>query len=341
VSKPGRTLLIWLSVSAVLLIAAATGVYWQFSNWSNTPISDRALFRLELNPGQSLAALAHDLQDAQYLLERRRFVLLGRLTGAERRLQAGEYDLAPTTTPRLLLEQLSTGAVVTYDFRIEEGSTVSSLLLALAADETLQHELLATDVEGLHAELGLQSDFAEGMFFPDTYQFRRGDSDRELLLRAHRALLTEAESVWLTRAVGSSLGTPAELVILASIIEKETGLETDRTQISQVFHKRLQERMLLQTDPTVIYALGASFDGNLTRAHLKMNSVFNTYRVRGLPPTPIALPSRASLHAAAHPAEGDYLYFVAKGNGASKFSRTLAEHNSAVRKYQLNGGGSK
>ena len=334
-------MLLALSVGAIVSTLAGVSAYWQFSVWSNTPISDRASFRLELRPGQSLAALARDLQDAQYLNERRRFVLLGRLTGADRQLQAGEYDLGPTTTPRQLVGQLSKGEVVTYDFRLEEGSTVATLLLSLAADDRLRHELTSTDVEGLQTELELQTEFAEGMFFADTYQFRRGDSDRDLLLRAHQALLEEMDRVWRTRAVGTPLVTPVELVILASIIEKETGMEADRTQISQVFHKRLQERMLLQTDPTVIYALGTSFDGNLTRAHLRINSPFNTYRVRGLPPTPIALASRASLQAAAHPAEGDYLYFVAKGDGASQFSRTLAEHNRAVRRYQLNGGGSK
>ena len=337
-SMPGRTTLFWLGAGAIALTVVFSGLYWQFLNWSNTPISDRAAFHFELEPGQSLAALAIDLQSSQYLHDRRRFVLLARLTGADRRLQAGEYELGPTTTPRQLLEVLSRGEVVTYDFRIEEGSTVATLLLALAADDRLHHELTATDVEGLHAELELQTEFAEGSFFPDTYQFRRGDSDRRLLQRAHKAMLQVSEEIWRGRVVGSPLAALADLIILASIIEKETGMEADRTQISQVFHKRLQERMLLQTDPTVIYALGASFDGNLTRAHLKMTSPFNTYRVRGLPPTPIALPSRASLLAAAHPAAGEYLYFVAKGDGASQFSRTLAEHNRAVRRYQLNGG---
>ncbi len=182
----------------------------------------------------------------------------------------------------------------------------------------------------------LQWDFAEGMFFPDTYQFRRGDSDRSVLLRAHQAMLDQVESIWQGRALDLGLSTRHELVVLASIIEKETGAEADRAQISQVFHKRLQEGMRLQTDPTVIYALGEAFDGNLTRAHLKIDSPFNTYRVRGLPPTPIALPSAASLQAAAHPADGDFLYFVARGDGSSQFSRTLAEHNRAVRRYQLN-----
>jgi UPF0755 protein len=173
------------------------------------------------------------------------------------------------------------------------------------------------------------------MFFPDTYQYRRGDLDRDLLLRAHDAMQRLLEESWRQRGENLQIETPEQAVILASIIEKESGLAADRGLISQVFHNRLAKRMMLQTDPTVIYALGAAFDGNLTRAHLKMDSPYNTYRRRGLPPTPIALPSAAALHAALHPLNGDFFYFVAKGDGTSQFSRTLAEHNRAVRKYQL------
>jgi len=306
-------------------------------SWADTPMeTNSASFDLHLQSGQSLSSLARDLHNRGYLADERRLVLLGKLTGAETRLQAGEYALPGGISPRLLLEQLTQGQVITYGFRIAEGATVHDLLQRLAADTRIDHELSATDADALRVELGLQTDFAEGMFFPDTYQFRRGDSDRMLLMRAHELMLSELDVVWRGRADGLALTDPAQLVILASIIEKETGLEADRAQISQVFHARLQARMMLQTDPTVIYALGQAFDGNLTRAHLQIDSPFNTYRVRGLPPTPISLPSGLSLGAAAAPAPGDFLYFVAKGDGSSQFSRTLAEHNQAVRRYQLN-----
>jgi UPF0755 protein len=234
-----------------------------------------------------------------------------------------------------MLEQLTGGAVVQHEFRIDEGITVAALLANLATETRLQQDILARDAQALHAELSLSVPFAEGMFFPDTYQFQLQDSARALLLRAHEAMLSKLDEAWQRRPQETQLRSREDLVILASIVEKETGLAADRGQISQVFHSRLAKRMLLQTDPTVIYALGREFDGNLTRAHLKIESPFNTYRVRGLPPTPIALPSAASLEAALMPAPGDFLYFVAKGDGASQFSRTLAEHNAAVRRYQL------
>ena len=173
----------------------------------------------------------------------------------------------------MLLRKLAQGDVVTYEFRIEEGSTVARMLEALAAQEPLVHGIQARDAGALHTELNLSEPFAEGMFFPDTYQYRRGDLDRDLLLRAHNAMQRLLAATWQARADNLQITSPEEALILASIIEKESGLATDRAMISQVFHNRLAERMLLQTDPTVIYALGSAFDGNLTRAHLKIDSI--------------------------------------------------------------------
>lgn len=330
-----RTALTWAIAAVALTLAAAGGWYWHFSSWAERPVAANTELRIDLAPGQSLSSLADQLKAQEYIVERRYLMLLGRLTSADTRLQAGEYLLAANASPREVLTQLTRGEVITYDFRIEEGVTIAVVLAALKQAPKLEHKIQAADAAALHAELNLDTAFAEGMFFPDTYQYRKGDSDRGLLLRAHTAMQAKAAEAWQARRGDVHINSPTELVILASIIEKETGLESDRGQISQVFHKRLAERMLLQTDPTVIYALGKAFDGNLTRAHLRIESPFNTYRTRGLPPTPIALPSAASLLAAAQPAEGDYLYFVAKGNGASQFSRTLEEHNAAVRRYQL------
>ena len=337
-SGPQRKILGLFCAGLLVLAALSSYYYWQFMSWADAPIGAESAtpFQLHLLPGQSLSSLAAELDVRGFLAKSRWLVMLGKLTGAETRLQAGEYALNRQSSPRQVLEQLTQGQVITYAFRIQEGATVREMLQSLAADPRLKHELLATDAQALLTELDLQTDFAEGMFFPDTYQFRRGDSDRVLLMRAHEVMVREIDAAWRSRAVGLVLSQPAQLVILASIIEKETSLEADRAQISQVFHARLQARMLLQTDPTVIYALGQSFDGNLTRAHLRVDSPYNTYRVRGLPPTPIALPSVLSLHAAAQPATGDFLYFVARGDGSSQFSRTLAEHNQAVRRYQIN-----
>ena len=189
-------------------------------------------------------------------------------------------------------------------------------------------------LEGLAGELELQLPFIEGAFFPETYFVPRGASDL-VLQRAHDAMMENLMNAWQNRGADLGLDSPEQALVLASIIEKESDSLSDRAQISQVFHLRLKKNMKLQTDPTVIYALGERFDGDIRRRDLTVDSPFNTYRYRGLPPTPIALPSLASIEAALHPAEGDYLYFVARGDGSSQFSRTLKEHNAAVRQYQL------
>ena len=328
----------WLIGTAGLLLAGAVVavlVYWQFLQWADTPVDANTDVVINFSAGESLATLADELASSNYLSDARRFVLLGRFTGADTRLQAGEYLFEQAATPRQLLNKLTQGDVIRYAFRIDEGITVVQLLDQLRNQATLQHTLQAEDAQSLADELALSRSSAEGQFFPDTYQYTRGHTDVQLLQRAAAALDAQLSDVWQNRSERSVLDDQYDLLVLASIIEKETGRAEDREQISQVFHKRLADNMRLQTDPTVIYALGQDFDGDLIRSHLQVESPFNTYRYRGLPPTPIATVSRASLFAAAHPAEGDYVYFVAKGDGASQFSRTLDEHNKAVRKYQL------
>jgi UPF0755 protein len=206
---------------------------------------------------------------------------------------------------------------------------------AVAADEVLTHELDGATVHTLLGALGLPAGHAEGLFFPDTYQFVRGDSDADILRRAYDRMQTMLNETWTGRDPGLPYATPYEVLIAASLIEKETGREEDRPIISQVFANRLMRKMRLQTDPTVIYGLGNEFDGNLTRVHLRQDTPYNTYVHRGLPPTPIALPGANSLHAAAHPKPGDYLFFVSRGDGTSHFSVSLDEHEQAVRRYQL------
>ena len=256
------------------------------------------------------------------------------MEGASGGLRHGEYRLEPGITPDGLLDKLVRGEVVTYLVRVPEGITTRTLIESLNSNPHLIPLASHIDLGNLVEALGLSFPFAEGIFLPDTYQVKGGDTVASVLKRANEAMLDALAVAWAER-VNVEVASEHELLILASIIEKETGDPNDRGQISQVFHRRLSIDMRLQTDPTVIYALGDTFDGDIRRRDLRVDSPFNTYRVKGLPPTPIALPSKAAIQAAAKPAEGDYLYFVARGDGTSQFSRTLDAHNQAVRRYQL------
>jgi UPF0755 protein len=247
--------------------------------------------------------------------------------------RAGEYRLAPVMRPRELLELLASGRVITYRLTLVEGWNFRQVAQLLDGNEVLEHRFELSDAAqwpALAAELDIEH--PEGWFLPETYQFVRGDSDLDLLRRAHRAMRQALEEAWAGRREDSPLQSPYELLVLASIIEKETALDEEREQIAGVFSRRLQRGMRLQTDPTVIYGIGESFDGDIRRRDLQTDTPYNTYTRHGLPPTPIAMPSHASLWAAARPADGDTLYFVADGKGGHTFSATLAEHQAAVRR---------
>ena len=255
--------------------------------------------------------------------------------GVMRRLQVGEYAIEHDISPRELLERLERGDVVQYRITLIPGWNMRELRSALAADPVLVQQLPGLSDDSLMEALGAPGLPAEGQFLPETYQFTRGSSDLDILRRAHLALRRTLQAVWENRAPGLPLETPEQALVLASIIEKETGRAGERREIAGVFVRRLKLGMRLQTDPTVIYGVGASFDGNLTRRHLETDTPWNTYTRAGLPPTPIALASPAALEAAVDPAPGETLYFVSRGDGSHQFSRTLAEHNAAVRRYQL------
>ncbi|NNJ64466.1 MAG: endolytic transglycosylase MltG [Xanthomonadales bacterium] len=247
--------------------------------------------------------------------------------------RAGEYRLEAGMTPRQVLEKLASGNVVQYRFTAVEGWTFRQLAAALAQDDILVQTMdleAATETERLIEELGIEH--PEGWFLPETYQFTRGDSDRDLLDRMHTAMKDALAQSWESREANLPLETPYELLVLASIIEKETAIADERSQIAGVFIRRLRKGMRLQTDPTVIYGMGEAFDGDIRSRDLKTDTPYNTYTRHGLPPTPIALPGRAALSAAAQPAAGDALYFVADGEGGHTFSATLEEHQAAVRK---------
>jgi UPF0755 protein len=331
VSSFARTILIVCLLGAGL--AAAAGVY--VLTWGSTPFKVAEDARVMLNPGQTFSQFARRLEADGLLDGAGIWTLQARLTGDARRVQAGEYWIRVGDTPSILLDRLLAGDVVTYEVKLLEGWTVAQALAELAAHEALEHRLAGADETTVLGALGLGEGNGEGLFFPDTYRYERGASDADILNRAHAKLQAELERAWEGRDAGLPYDTPYEALIVASLIEKETGREEDRAHIAQVFTSRLQKGMRLQTDPSVIYGVGKAFDGDLTRRHLREDTPYNTYTRHGLPPTPIALVSARSLEAAVHPAEGDYLYFVSRGDGSSQFSVSLEDHQKAVRKYQL------
>ncbi len=261
--------------------------------------------------------------------------LLAWQMGVMTRLQVGEYSLGHGLTPRSLLHKLEQGKVIQHRFTIIEGWSVRDLRRALAESPAVTQTLGGVSNEELMRQLGRADVHPEGRFLPETYQFTRGTRDLDVLRRAMLAMDRAIEAAWTARDAGLPLKSSEEMLILASIIEKETGRSGERREIAGVFVRRMRIGMLLQTDPTVIYGLGEAFNGNLTRAHLRADTPWNTYTRPGLPPTPIALAGAAALRAAVTPAPGDTLYFVARGDGSHQFSRTLGEHNAAVRRYQL------
>jgi UPF0755 protein len=260
---------------------------------------------------------------------------LGRELGIEGKLHAGEYALAQGLTPRQLLQKMAAGEVLQHHFTIVDGWTFKQLRVALASDAGLAQTLTTMSDEDLAHKLGIEDGHAEGWFLPETYSWIRGDTDFDVLKNAHAAMQKALDRLWNARAPDVGLDSPYQALILASIVEKETGKADERPLIAGVFMRRLKFHMRLQTDPTVIYGMGDNYDGNIRKVDLEADTPYNTYTRDGLPPTPIALPGAPALEATLHPASGDALYFVARGDGSHEFSATLDEHNRAVQKYQL------
>ncbi len=322
-------------VALLLLGAGATLFLWlDYERALDLPLAaDGEVYTVRR--GASIDSIAQDLAARGWLSQPLYWRVYGRLSGLAGRIQAGEYRLEQAITPRRLLDDMVTGRVVQYSLTVVEGWTFRQLLDALWAHDKIESGLRGLDDADIMARLGQPDEHAEGWFFPDTYRFPAGTSDLAFLRRAHQAMQRELDAAWELRQDDLMLDTPYQALIMASIIEKETGLSGERREVSGVFDRRLRRGMLLQTDPTVIYGLGEEFDGRLLRVHLVRDTPYNTYTRPGLPPTPIALPGRASLRAAVAPADGDTLYFVANGEGGHVFSRTLDEHNRAVRRYRL------
>ncbi len=333
-------LLAIILLNLLLLCAAAVGYgYWIYQEQLLKPLPLENELVYELPPRTGLTQVADDFQQRGLLTwpAAKLWVVLARWNQQATRIKSGEYAISAGTTPQGLLNILISGQAIQYGLTIPEGLNFRELMALVRKHPKLEQTLTGLDDAGIMEKLGYGGEHPEGRFYPDTYHFPTRTTDVSFLQRAYRKMEQELEDAWQQRVDGLPLKTPYEALILASLVEKETGDPAERPQIAGVFVRRLQQNMLLQTDPTVIYALGEAYDGNIRQADLQVDNPYNTYRYGGLPPTPIALPGRAALLAAVQPKEGDTLFFVASGNGQHYFSANLAEHECAVIQYQIKG----
>src|SRR5262249_22383222 len=292
---------------------------------------------VEIPQGAGFRTAVAQLQRAGIRVRPWHFETLARALGRGRDIKAGNYLIAQPGPPIELLDQLTRGDVTQAQVQLIEGWAFAQFRASLDASPDLKHDSPELEDSEILARIQATEPHPEGLFFPDTYLFARGASDLSVLRRAYRAMQRHLRNEWEARASNVPYQTPYEALIMASIVEKETGKPEERDQIAGVLVNRLRIGMRLQADPTIIYGLGASFDGNLKKIHLLEDGPYNTYTRAGLPPTPIAMPGLASLHAALRPGPTNALYYVSRGDGSSQFSRTIEEHNPAVNKYQLGG----
>ena len=318
-------------------ILAVVGAAW-FIFYALTDIKpDRLPLQFNLKQGSGLRGTIHQMQKAGVIDSPFCFELLARLRGDTGRIQAGNYEITSPLSPYELLGKITSGDRAFEHITLVDGWTFAQTRAALDALPTIKHDSVGLDESEILRRLAIDYPSAEGLFFPDTYFYAVGTSDLALLKRAYQQQQLQLAALWNTRATGLPLENPYQALILASIIEKETGQSGERPLIAAVFINRLRQGIMLQTDPTVIYGLGTKFDGNLHKIDLLTDGPYNTYTRVGLPPTPIALPGLASLKAALNPAPSPVLYFVSRGNGTSQFSETLADQERAVTKYQKHG----
>ena len=321
-----------LFLLALLAVLAAGGAGWW---WLHQPLRLlQSPLDLSIEPGTLPRSVAQAVRDAGVDVNPDLLYAWFRFSGQGRQIKAGSYELEKGITPLRLLDKLARGEESLRAVTLVEGWNLRQVRAALARSDQLRPDTQALSEEDLMKTLGRPGVHAEGRFFPDTYTYSKGSSDVRVLKRAMRAMDKHLAQAWAQRSPQVVLKTPEEALTLASIVEKETGRAADRTLVSAVFQNRLRIGMPLQTDPTVIYGMGEAFSGNLHKADLQADTPWNTYTRPGLPPTPIAMPGKASLLAAVQPAPGKFLYFVAKGDGTSHFSASLDEHNRAVNKYQ-------
>jgi len=325
-----------------LLVLALFAVALGFGGWmlwfALSPIELAApTVEFSIEPGSTLRGATRQMTGAGVRVQGWKFVVLARAYGANAAVKAGSYLVSAGVTPLVLLRKITRGEYAQGEILFVEGWTFRQMRDAMKSHPDLKGETQDLSEAEIMAKVGAPTPTAEGMFFPDKYVFAKGTSDLAVLARAYRAMQKHLQSAWAQRTPDLPIADSYEALILASIVEKETGKASDRAMVAGVFVNRLRLGIKLQTDPSVIYGLGEQFDGNLRKRHLEADTPFNTYTRLGLPPHPIAMPGLASLNAVMHPAQTDALYFVSRGDGTSEFSRTLAEHNRAVAKYQLPG----
>lgn len=326
--------ILWLAIAVAAVAGLVFG--WQVFRFLQTPVAvpeDGLTF--EIRPGTPFVAVSRALAEAGVIEHPRLFSWYARVKGEGSSIHAGEYRIASGLTPPDLLRQFASGNVLLHSFTIIEGWTFRELLDSLSRQAAVTQTLAYDDWPALLDDLGSNASRPEGLFLPETYRFPKGTEDASILRQAYELMQDTLESEWAGRAGELPLATKYDALILASIVEKETARADERSRIAGVFIRRLEKGMRLQTDPTVIYGIGEKFDGNLTRAHLRTDTPYNTYTRNNLPPTPIAMPGRAAINAALHPAPGEALYFVATGlgDGSHAFSATRAEHDAAVAAY--------
>ena len=322
--------MVFLLGAGVVLGGGAWALWWVYK-----PLRlPSSTVDLSIEPGTLPRAVAQAVAKAGVNVQPEILYLWFRISGQDRQIKAGSYELEPGLTPHRLLAKLTRGEEALRAVTLVEGWNFRQVRAALQKEDQLKPDTRGLSDEAVMAMVGLAGTHPEGRFYPDTYTYAKGSSDVAVLRRALRAMDRQLAAAWQKRAPTAVVATPEQALILASIVEKETGKAADRTQVSAVFNNRLRVKMPLQTDPTVIYGMGASFDGNLRKKDLQTDTPWNTYTRPGLPPTPISMPGKSSLLAALQPADSKALYFVARGDGSSQFSATLDEHNRAVNKFQ-------
>ena len=333
----GRGIVAFILLLLLIAGGAAAYFYVDYTRFADTPLAPIPETKtIDVPMGSAVPYVVH-LIDSKSIFGGPSIYwrLLARQMNVAGKLKAGEYALDPGITPRMLLQKMAAGDVIQHHFTIVEGWTFAQIRAALAADKGIKPTIASLDDASIMRDLGKPDVPPEGWFMPETYSYVKGMSDMDLLKHAYAAMQKQLDDRWAARAPNPSLTLPYQALILASIVEKETAKSDERPLIAAVFLHRLQLGMKLQTDPTVIYGLGAGYDGKIHRRDLDTDTPFNTYTRVGLPPTPIAMPGMASLNAVLHPADTDALYFVARGDGSHEFSPSLEAHNRAVSKYQL------
>jgi UPF0755 protein len=334
-----KTLIYKFFAFGVLIGSLLTGWFlMEYNQFLGQPINVQGEpYYYQIKQGETLKQFSQNLYLAGVITRPKFLTWHGRLTRVASKIQVGEYAFKPGMTPREILHDISNGKTVQYSFTLIEGWNFRELMQELAKSEYLQHTLKGLNNEQIMEKLGYPDQHPEGRFLPDTYHFPRNTTDLDFLKRAYAATEKYLQEQWENRQPDLPYEEPYDALIMASIVEKETGLASERPAIAGVFVRRLNKSMRLQTDPTVIYGLGEKFDGNLRRRDLVRDTPYNTYRRNGLPPTPISMPGKDAIWAALHPEDGDALYFVARGDGSHEFTSNLRDHNRAVVKYQLGG----